>query len=139
MAKQFTGKSLAMALALHVKGKHPQAPVFAIRFGYDLADTLKVDLERSRKLWQQSLSPHARVDSEASDFLAALNHDGAHLDFHSLRHTCGAWLAMAGEHPKTVQTVMRHGTITLTMNTYGHLFPGQAEGAVDKLSAMMAG
>ncbi len=51
---------------------------------------------------------------EASDFLADVNHEGEHLDFHGLRHTCGAWLAMAGVHPKVVQTVMRHGSITLT-------------------------
>lgn len=30
-----------------------------------------------------------------------------------------------GGHPKEVQTLMRHSTITLTMDTYGHLFPGQ--------------
>ena len=47
------------------------------------------------------------------------------LVFHSLRHTCGTWLALAGEAPKTIQEVMRHKDITLTMDTYGHLFPGQ--------------
>lgn len=54
-----------------------------------------------------------------------MNHEGEVLDFHALRHTCGAWLAMAGAHPKSVQSVMRHSTIVLTMDTYGHLFPGQ--------------
>ena len=42
----------------------------------------------------------------------------------ALRHTCGAWFAMAGEYPTVVQKVMRHESITLTMDTYGHLFPG---------------
>ncbi|MBI3862791.1 MAG: site-specific integrase, partial [Planctomycetia bacterium] len=37
-----------------------------------------------------------------------------------MRHTCGAWLAMAGAHPKAVQAIMRHSTIVLTMDTYGH-------------------
>ena len=60
------------------------------------------------------------------------------IDFHALRHTCGAWLAMAGVHPKIVQTVMRHSSITLTMDTYGHLFPGQEADAVAKLHALMA-
>ena len=58
------------------------------------------------------------------------------LDFHSLRHTCGAWMAMANVRCKTVQTVMRHSTITLTMDTYGHLFPGQEAEAVGKLPEM---
>ena len=39
---------------------------------------------------------------EQSDFLADVNHEGERLDFHSLRHTCGAWLAMTGAHPKAV-------------------------------------
>lgn len=51
-------------------------------------------------------------------------------DFHGLRHTCGAWLAQAGAHPKVVQTIMRHSSITLTMDRYGHLFPGEASEAV---------
>ncbi len=40
---------------------------------------------------------------------------------------------MAGVHPKVVQTVMRHSTITVTMDIYGHLFPGQEADAVDQL------
>ena len=45
---------------------------------------------------------------------------------------------MAGVHSKVVQTVMRHSTITLTMDTYGHLFPGQEADAVARLRDMMA-
>ena len=40
---------------------------------------------------------------------------------------------MNGEHPNTVKTVMRHSSITLTMDTYGHLFPGQDAEAVAKM------
>ena len=32
---------------------------------------------------------------------------------------------------------MRHATITLTMDTYGHLFPGQEADAVDRLRHML--
>ncbi len=49
----------------------------------------------------------------------------------------GAWLALAGEHPKVVQTIMRHSQITLTMDTYGHLFPGQAAEAVGRFGHML--
>ena len=72
-----------------------------------------------------------------SDFLEATNHAGEYFDFHSLRHTCGAWLAMAGEHPKVIQTVMRHSSITLTMDTYGHLFPGHEADAANRFSEML--
>jgi hypothetical protein len=59
------------------------------------------------------------------------------LDFHTLRHTCGAWLAIAGAHPKAVQAIMRHSAITLTMDTYGHLFPGQEADAVARVADLM--
>jgi hypothetical protein len=80
---------------------------------------------------------HALRVHEASDFLLLTNHEGECLDFHSLRHTCGAWHALAGEHPKVVQTIMRHSQITLTMDTYGHLFPGQAAEAVGRFGHML--
>jgi hypothetical protein len=40
---------------------------------------------------------------------------------------------MTGAHAKAVQTVMRHSAITLTMDTYGHLFPGQEADTVARL------
>ena len=46
---------------------------------------------------------------------------------------------MTGAHPKVVQAMMRHGTITLTMDTYGHLFPGQEADAVGQMRAMLVG
>jgi cytochrome c biogenesis protein ResB len=128
-----------LALADHVSAKHPTAPVFAISSKEELARMIEQDLADSRRAWLQSLDDAERVEAESSDFLAKTNHDGEHVVFHSLRHTCGAWLALAGEHIKTVQVVMRHGSITLTMDTYGHLFPGQAEDAPIKLAAIMAG
>ena len=44
---------------------------------------------------------------------------------------------MTGSHPKTVQTIMRHSTITLAMDTYGHLFPGQEADAVANMRQML--
>ncbi len=54
-----------------------------------------------------------------------------------MRHTCGAWLALTGAHPNAVRAVMRHSTIMLTMDTYGHLFPGQEAETVARLAPMM--
>ena len=44
---------------------------------------------------------------------------------------------MTGSHPKVVQTAMRHSSITLTMDPYGHLFPGQEADAVVRLWEML--
>lgn len=138
-AKQFIDPGLATSLAEHCKTKHPTAPVFAIGSKEELSRTIEADLADARRLWLKSLDDNQSAEAESSDFLMRTNHDGEHLVFHSLRHTCGAWLALAGEHVKTVQIVMRHGSITLTMDTYGHLFPGQAEDAPVKLAAILAG
>jgi hypothetical protein len=54
----------------------------------------------------------------------------------ALHHTCGAWAALGGAHPTAVQTLMRHSTITLTMDAYGHLFPGQDAETVHRLPDM---
>lgn len=87
-----------------------------------LAEMLREDLERARKL--------AADDGPIPlDFLQPLDSEGKVLDFHSLRHTCGAWLAIAGVNPKTIQAVMRHSSITLTLDTYGHLMPGAEQEA----------
>ncbi|MCM2374447.1 tyrosine-type recombinase/integrase [Aporhodopirellula aestuarii] len=137
MAKQYIDAGLADDLRNHVATKHPTAPVFSIGSKEELSRTLELDLEGARQAWLDSLNGEERIEAESKDFLLRTNHDGEHLVFHSLRHTCGAWLAMAGEHVKTVQTVMRHGSVTLTMDCYGHIFPGQAENAVGKLAAMM--
>jgi integrase len=42
-------------------------------------------------------------------------------DFHGLRHTYLSRLASSGVHPKTIQELARHSTITLTLDRYSHL------------------
>ena len=81
------------------------------------------------------LEEHSR--REKSDFRMEKNHDGQILDFHGLRHTCGAWLAKTGAHPKAVQVVMRHSSITLTMDTYGYLLLDQGAETIARLPEML--
>ena len=59
------------------------------------------------------------------------------VDFHALRHTCGSWLATVGVYPKVILRVMRHSTITLTMDRYTHLFKGDEAQAVSKLPDLL--
>ena len=101
----------------------------------DVATMFRKDLSVARKLWIETVKP-GEQDSLASDFLLPTNHSGESLDFHALRHTTGAWLSMTGAHPKVVQTLMRHSTINLTMDTYGHLFPSQESDAVNRLERL---
>lgn len=60
------------------------------------------------------------------------NHKGK-IKFHSLRHTCGSFLAAKGVHPKVAQQIMRHANIDLTMSLYTHVLRGSETEAVNRL------
>jgi len=102
---------------------------------------LRWDLAGARQAWpdEAKLDPQEYAQRMESDFLYAIDHEGEVLDFHSLRHTCGAWLAMAGTPAGTVQRVLRHSSITLTMDAYGHLLPNSEVGAVATLGSLLIG
>ena len=73
------------------------------------------------------------MEADECDFLKSVDSDDERIDFHSLRHTCATWLIHAGADVKTIQSVMRHADIKLTLDKYGHLFPGSEADAVAKL------
>lgn len=120
-ARQYIQPDVASNLIALIAAKSPKARVFRFPHETNLARMLRADLAAARQAWlkEAKRDPEERLRREQSDFLNATNHEGEHFDFHSLRHTCGGWLAMQGNHPKVVQTIMRHSSITLTMDTYG--------------------
>ena len=54
-------------------------------------------------------------------------------DFHALRQSTGSMLAASGVHPRVAQSIMRHGTIELTMSRYSHIYAGQESLAIESL------
>lgn len=58
--------------------------------------------------------------------------------FHDLRHTCASWLAMAGVPILTIQSVLGHKDIRMTLR-YAHLAPQQQVGAVRDLDRFARG
>ncbi len=139
-AQQYIRADLAAGLRFHVARKTSTAPLFALPAKWQMADTLREDLSAARQAWLDDVrrDPEQLVAREQSDFLTEKNHVGQVLDFHALRHTCGAWLVLAGVALNVVQKVMRHSTITLTIDTYGHLLPGAEAEAVDGLAGFFA-
>ena len=133
-ARQYINPELAAELRRHVATKAPGAVVFAM----PRPEVVAAMLARLAWLKAAKHDPEERQRREQSDFLMPVNHEKEALDFHSLRHTCGAWLAQSGAHPKAVQAVMRHSVITLTMDTYGHLFPGQEADTVARLPNLLS-
>jgi len=61
-----------------------------------------------------------RADLEAAG-IPVEDDSGRLVDFHALRHTFITNLVNAGVHPRTVQALARHSTISLTMDRYTHL------------------
>jgi integrase len=140
-ARQYIQADLAAELRRIVATKTPTAPVFTMPNEWDVADMLRADLAAARTQWLNEVKhdPEARAKRAESDFLAIKNEQGESLDFHALRHTTGAWLALRGIHVSVIKTVMRHSTITLTMDTYGHLLPDQHADAIGGMVNMLTG
>ena len=138
-ARLYVTTDLAVELQRHIRSASPAAPLFEMPSPSNVSRMFGKDLEEARTKWlNTSAGPDERRQRERGDFLARTNHNGEVADFHALRHTCGVWLSMSGVHPKVVQTVMRHSSITLTMDTYGHLFPGQDADVVAGMPSMFA-
>jgi site-specific recombinase XerC len=55
----------------------------------------------------------------------------AHTRFHDLRHSYAAMLIGQGAHPRAIMERMGHSTITVTLDTYGHLLP-KIDAALDE-------
>ncbi|MGI8865136.1 MAG: tyrosine-type recombinase/integrase, partial [Rubrobacteraceae bacterium] len=52
---------------------------------------------------------------------------------HDLRHTCATILLMAGKHPKYVQELLGHASISITLDTYSHVIEGMDGGLGDAM------
>jgi integrase len=55
---------------------------------------------------------------------------------HDLRHTAASLAIQAGAHPKAVQEMLGHASITMTMDRYSHLFDSLQEGLADRLDGI---
>ena len=57
--------------------------------------------------------------------------------FHDLRHTTASLLLELGIHPKVVQEILGHSSITVTMNTYSHVGPKLQKEAVARIALLV--
>ncbi|MGH2857537.1 MAG: tyrosine-type recombinase/integrase [Solirubrobacteraceae bacterium] len=60
------------------------------------------------------------------------------ITLHECRHTFASLMIAAGVNPKALQTFMGHSTITVTLDRYGHLFPGSEGEAAALLDLFLA-
>jgi integrase len=57
--------------------------------------------------------------------------------FHDLRHTCAALLLTKGVHPKIVQEMPGHSSISITLDTYSHVLPNMQEKAEEAMEEIL--
>jgi integrase len=57
--------------------------------------------------------------------------------FHDVRHSAASILIALGVHPKAIQELLRHSSIQLTMDTYGHLFEQVQRETAEKMDAVL--
>jgi integrase len=62
----------------------------------------------------------------------------ARLTLHECRHTFASLMIAAGVNAKALSTYMGHASITITLDRYGHLMPGNEEAAAELLDAYIA-
>jgi len=53
--------------------------------------------------------------------------------FHDLRHTCATILLSKGKHPKFVQELLGHASVSITLDTYSHVLPGMDDGLAEAM------
>jgi integrase len=68
-----------------------------------------------------------------------LNAGVPQLDFHDLRHSYASLMLAANVNPHTLKELMGHDSIKVTLDTYGHLYEGAADEAVESLDSFLAG
>jgi integrase len=59
------------------------------------------------------------------------------IELHECRHTFASYAVAAGVNPKALSTYMGHASITITLDRYGHLFPGNEAEAASLLDAYL--
>jgi len=60
------------------------------------------------------------------------------LGFHEARHTYASLMIAAGVNAKALSTYMGHSSITVTLDRYGHLLPGNEKEAAELLDGYLA-
>lgn len=57
---------------------------------------------------------------------------------YDLRHTCATLLLARNVHPKYVQELLGHASITLTLDTYSHVLPGMDGAAASAMEEALS-
>ena len=111
--------------ALQAQEKLSAGPLYAkteLGFIFKTSTGLPLDARNIRRAWQRLLN----------------NADVDYKKFHGLRHTFATKLFERDIKPKTVQKLMGHSSLDVTMNIYTHVMPKEKEDAVEVLNSIVS-
>jgi integrase len=77
------------------------------------------------RLWRRAETAWKRAELES-------------IGLHECRHSFASLMIAAGVNAKALSTYMGHASITITLDRYGHMFPGNEEKAAGLLDAYLA-
>ena len=109
---------------IHVKGKGDKEAAIPI------CPRLQREIDRYDRAWKFTFSEEPLRKAAAKAIPEGFP-GKAHA--HRFRHSFGSNLIRAGVNVKIVQTLMRHESITLTLDTYGHILDTDCEKAISKV------
>jgi integrase len=58
--------------------------------------------------------------------------------FHDLRHTCATLLLSKNVHPKYVQELLGHSSVSITLDTYSHFVPSMGKHTAQTMEDMLS-
>jgi len=103
---------LAIELKELIDGRDPDDLVFTTQGGYPLRHS-----NFRRHVWKPAVTAAGLTG----------------LTPHGLRHTAASLYIAAGTPPKVVQRILGHGSIAITLDLYGHLYPDEMDRWADRL------
>jgi integrase len=87
-----------------------------------------------------SVGTHLNPSKDVLDQLKVLLKQAGLPDirFHDLRHSAATLLLSEGVHPKVVQELLGHSTISMTLDVYSHVLPNMQQDAISRLNSTLA-
>jgi len=93
---------------------------------------------RSTAAWRAAAVERARTAGASDEQLEQVKRDFAPpLTLHEARHTFASLMIAAGVNAKALSTYLGHSSISITMDRYGHLMPGNEEEAAVQLDGYL--
>lgn len=131
-------------VALMEHRKRMRAQRFSIGEGYVFTDTEGGPIRKSN-LRRRSFAPLLTLEGLRTKLRKegvpedALPKPLPRIRFHDLRHTAATLHLQGGTHPKVVQEMLGHSTISMTLDTYSHTVPSMQKEAAANMDRLLSG